>query len=101
MDYETFGEHQWAESGIFDFMRELPNQIINHSQFDFVTPSEAAAQLNPVSDIDIHNTISWADAERDLTAWLGNPIQDDAFDSLYELEDLMKKVDDKKIKGIK
>lgn len=98
MDYETFGEHQWAESGIFDFMRELPNQIINHSQFDFVTPSEAAAQLNPVSDIDIHNTISWADAERDLTAWLGNPIQDDAFDSLYELEDLMKKVDDKKIK---
>ena len=76
----------------------MPNQIINHSQFDFVTPSEAAAQLNPVSDIDIHNTISWADAERDLTAWLGNPIQDDAFDSLYELEDLMKKVDDKKIK---
>ena len=98
MDYETFGEHQWAESGIFEFMRELPNQIINHSQFDFVTPSEAAAQLNPVSDIDIHNTISWADAERDLTAWLGNPIQDDAFDSLYELEELVKKVDDKKIK---
>ena len=98
MDYETFGEHQWAESGIFEFMRELPNQIINHSQFDFVTPSEAAAQLNPVSDIDIHNTISWADAERDLTAWLGNPIQDDAFDSLYELEELVKKVDDQKIK---
>ena len=98
MDYETFGEHQWAESGIFEFMRELPNQIINHSQFDFVTPSEAAAQLSPVSDIDIHNTISWADAERDLTAWLGNPIQDDAFDSLYELEELVKKVDDKKIK---
>ena len=98
MDYETFGEHQWAESGIFEFMRELPNQIINHSQFDFVTPSEAAAQLNPVSEIDIHNTISWADAERDLTAWLGNPIQDDAFDSLYELEELVKNVDDKKIK---
>jgi alpha-amylase len=98
MDYETFGEHQWAESGIFDFMRELPNQIINHSQFDFVTPSEAATQLNPVSDIDIHNTISWADAERDLTAWLGNPIQDDAFDSLYELEELVNKVDDEKIK---
>ena len=98
MDYETFGEHQWEESGIFDFMRELPNQIINHSQFDFVTPSEASEQLNPVSDIDIHNTISWADAERDLTAWLGNPIQDDAFDSLYELEELVKKIDDPKIK---
>lgn len=98
MDYETFGEHQWEESGIFDFMRELPNQIINHSQFDFVTPKEAAEQLQPVSGIDIHNTISWADAERDLTAWLGNPIQDDAFDSLYELEDLVKKIDDPKIK---
>jgi alpha-amylase len=98
MDYETFGEHQWAESGIFEFMRELPNQIINHSQFDFVTPSEASKQLSPVSGIDIHNTISWADAERDLTAWLGNPIQDDAFESLYKLEELVKKVTDPKIK---
>ena len=98
MDYETFGEHQWEESGIFEFMRELPNQIINHSQFDFVTPKEAAEQLQPVSGIDIHNTISWADAERDLTAWLGNPIQDDAFDSLYELEELVKQIDDPKIK---
>jgi alpha-amylase len=98
MDYETFGEHQWAESGIFEFMKELPNQIINHSQFDFVTPSEASEQLSPVSDIDIHNTISWADAERDLTAWLGNPIQDDAFESLYKLEELVKKVTDPKIK---
>lgn len=98
MDYETFGEHQWEESGIFEFMRELPNQIINHSQFDFVTPKEAAEQLNPVSSIDIHNTISWADAERDLTAWLGNPIQDDAFDALYTLEQLVNKCDDDKIK---
>ena len=98
MDYETFGEHQWAESGIFEFMKELPNQIINHSQFDFVTPSEASEQLSPVSDIDIHNTISWADAERDLTAWLGNPIQDDAFESLYKLEELVKEVTDPKIK---
>ena len=98
MDYETFGEHQWAESGIFEFMNGLPNQIINHSQFDFVTPSEASEQLSPVSDIDIHNTISWADAERDLTAWLGNPIQDDAFESLYKLEELVKKVTDPKIK---
>lgn len=97
MDYETFGEHQWAESGIFDFMRELPNQIINHTQFDFVTPKEAAEQLQPVSGIDIHNTISWADAERDLTAWLGNPIQDDAFEALYKLEELVKKIDDEKI----
>lgn len=98
MDYETFGEHQWEESGIFDFMRELPNQIINHSQFDFVTPAEASKMLNPVSPIDIHNTISWADAERDLTAWLGNPFQDDAFDSLYALEDLVKQCTDEKIK---
>ncbi len=99
MDYETFGEHQWAESGIFEFMRELPNQIINHSQFEFVTPSEASQQLSPVSGIDIHNTISWADAERDLTAWLGNPIQDDAFESLYKLEELLKKVTDPKLKS--
>ncbi|MBL57803.1 MAG: alpha-amylase [Flavobacteriales bacterium] len=98
MDYETFGEHQWEDSGIFDFMRELPNQIINHSQFDFVTPSEAAKELKPISGIDIHSTISWADAERDLTAWLGNPMQDDAFDSIYALEYLVNKIDDDKIK---
>ena len=98
MDYETFGEHQWEDSGIFDFMRELPNQIINHSQFDFVTPSDAAQELNPISGIDIHSTISWADAERDLTAWLGNPMQDDSFDSIYSLEYLINKTDDQKIK---
>jgi len=62
------------------------------------SPEQAAKELKPISGIDIHSTISWADAERDLTAWLGNPMQDDAFDSIYSLEYLINKIDDQKIK---
>ena len=94
MDYETFGEHQWAETGIFEFMRHLPEAVFKHTNFSFSTPSEVAAAVPAVSKIHVPVPISWADEERDLTAWLGNDMQDEAFDRLYELEKTVKKIDD-------
>ncbi len=97
MDYETFGEHQWAETGIFDFMRALPERIFNHSNFEFVTPAEAVDQLQPVAGMSAPFPISWADEERDLTAWLGNDLQDDAFATLYGMKPLIDKCKDPQI----
>lgn len=85
MDYETFGEHQWKETGIFEFIKALPRALFASSDFVFATPSEIAAQVDPVGDIHVPYPISWADEERDLTAWLGNELQDEAFNKLYSL----------------
>ena len=85
MDYETFGEHQKAESGIFDFMRALPAQVLADGGFEFVTPSQAAKNIKPVGSLSVPDPISWADEERDLSAWLGNELQQDAFNKLYRL----------------
>ena len=84
MDYETFGEHQKAASGIFDFMRALPGIVLADGEFEFVTPTQAAKKHNPVGDLDVFDPISWADEERDVTAWLGNELQNDAFNKLYD-----------------
>ncbi|MBI2343067.1 MAG: alpha-amylase [Deltaproteobacteria bacterium] len=86
MDYETFGEHQWADTGIFEFLRHMPGEILKHPDFVFRTPREVAMYYPPVAKIDIPYTISWADIERDTTAWLGNPMQDSAAEYLYSLE---------------
>ncbi len=86
MDYETFGEHQWKETGIFDFMEELPVFLLKQGDFNFKTPAELAKTLKPVSAIHVPHPISWADEERDLTAWLGNEMQNEAFSKLYTLE---------------
>ncbi|RLD40271.1 MAG: alpha-amylase [Bacteroidetes bacterium] len=94
MDYETFGEHQWPETGIFDFMRALPERVMSNSNFSFNTPSELSNHLQAIAPIHVPNPISWADEERDLTAWLGNELQDEAFDKLYELEPKVKKCSD-------
>lgn len=94
MDYETFGEHQWKETGIFEFMKHLPSRVFSHSNYTFNTPSELAKTLNPVDKIYVPTPISWADEERDLTAWLGNDLQDDAFDQIYDLEEKVREVDD-------
>ena len=90
MDYETFGEHQWAETGIFDFMESLPEALLANPDFDFVTPSEATARFQPIAKIDVPDAISWADAERDLTAWIGNDMERDAIESVYALHDKVK-----------
>ncbi len=86
MDYETFGEHQWEETGIFDFLRHLPNEILKHPDNNFVTPSEAIRLYEPMAELDVPHFVSWADIERDLSAWLSNPIQNEAINKLYELE---------------
>ncbi len=98
MDYETFGEHQNAETGIFDFLKAFPTQIINNSNIKFTTPSEAIKQFDVVAPVHVPNTISWADEERDLTAWLGNELQDEAFDKLYSLQEQVQKCTDESIK---
>lgn len=93
MDYETFGEHQNADTGIFDFLKALPAVAIKKG-IKFATPTEIANNYNPVSAIHVPYPISWADEERDLTAWLGNELQDEAFNKLYKLKHLVDKVDD-------
>jgi len=93
MDYETFGEHQWAETGIFEFLKALPGKVFNASNFTFSTPSDIIKQFDPVSAVHVPYPISWADEERDLTAWLGNELQDDAFINLYSLAEKMRKVE--------
>ncbi len=86
MDYETFGEHQWAETGIFDFLKAFPAAFLQRTGNTFMTPSQAIDAFAPVDTVDVPYTITWADTERDLTAWLGNPMQQQAMHLLYELE---------------
>nr|WP_321405689.1 glycoside hydrolase family 57 protein [uncultured Carboxylicivirga sp.] len=97
MDYETFGEHQWKETGIFEFLEDLPDKVIKHKKLQFVTPSEAIEKLQPVSAVHVPHPISWADEERDLTAWLGNEMQHEAFDKLYALLPKINQCEDEKI----
>ena len=85
MDYETFGEHQSAQSGIFDFMRALPGTVLADGTFEFGTPASVAKKFKAVGSIDVPEPISWADEERDVTAWLGNELQQDAFNKIYAL----------------
>ncbi|MBU1011221.1 MAG: polysaccharide deacetylase family protein [Bacteroidetes bacterium] len=94
LDYETFGEHQWASTGIFDFMKALPGAVFSHSEFKFSTPALLAEKLQPVSAIQVPYPVSWADEERDVTAWLGNDLQDESFDKLYSLGQKVRQIDD-------
>lgn len=87
VDFETFGEHNWKETGIFDFLSHLPGSILKKTPFRFMTPSEVADELQPVSAISVPSPISWADEERDITAWHGNELQVAALDKLYSLTD--------------
>lgn len=86
MDYETFGEHQWADTGVFDFLRAFPGEWLKDQNHGFKTITEAAESYESKDYVDVPHTITWADTERDLTAWLGNDMQVDAITSLYALE---------------
>ncbi len=86
MDYETFGEHQWSESGIFDFLRHLPHEWLKTNGNRFMTVSEAIDAYEPVDYVDMPHTVTWADTERDLSAWLGNSMQQQAIMAIYGLE---------------
>lgn len=86
MDYETFGEHQWADTGIFEFFKELVDRWIQGGN-QFQTVSEALDANEPAGELSMPATVTWADTERDLTAWLGNSMQQEAMRHLYALED--------------
>ncbi len=94
MDYETFGEHQWEDTGVFEFFRHLPSKWMEREGNGFATVSEAIVQNDPVDFIDTPQTVTWADTERDLTAWLGNSMQQEALRHLYDLEDRILKTGD-------
>ena len=85
MDYETFGEHQWEETGIFAFLRDLPGRILAHPAWSFKTPSEVVRDYAPRDALSFGRLVSWADTERDLSAWNGNRMQQDALASVYAL----------------
>ena len=97
MDYETFGEHQWESTGIFNFMRQLPWEILRHPDNSFKTPSETVDSYDVMAELDIPHVVSWADVERDLSAWLGNSMQKSSAEALYALEDAVIASKDKKL----
>lgn len=97
MDYETFGEHQWKEHGIFEFLKVLPEKILENRDNNFVTPTEAAEKY-PVRDVvDVPYIVTWADTERDLSAWMGNNIQKSALKNIYLLENKVKTLKNKRL----
>lgn len=91
MDYETFGEHQWAETGIFQFLEGLPAAILSEPDFRFLTPSEVLATIPAVSPLSFPRTVSWADSERDVSAWTGNDMQTRAITRIYALGERIKR----------
>ena len=97
MDYETFGEHQWEDTGIFHFLERLPEEIFKNPGMDFKTPSEVIAAYDPRDEIDMPHVVTWADTDRDLTAWVGNPMQRAAIENIYALEDSVHRANDGKL----
>jgi alpha-amylase len=97
MDYETFGEHQWEDKGIFEFLKHLPNEILKNPDNEFITPIEAIKKYDPVAELDYSNFVSWADVERDLSAWTGNQMQQEAIRQIYALEPHVKLSKNKEI----
>jgi alpha-amylase len=97
MDYETFGEHQKKETGIFEFLKHLPEAIIKKTPFSFMTVSEVADHYQPVALLHVPSPISWADEERDLTAWMGNELQTAAVTKLYSLAERVDRCADDQI----
>jgi len=94
MDYETFGEHQWKETGIFDFLKRMPEEILKYVDFNFKTPGEVVESYPARDEYDVPIFTSWADTERDLSAWLGNDLQHDAMEHVYLLEQVVKETGD-------
>ena len=97
VDYQTFGSRQSVDSGILEFLKYLPATIFKRTEYTFCTPSEAARFHQPVAPVSVQYPISWADEERDITAWLGNDLQNEAFTKLYNLRDLVLLCPDPKI----
>ena len=97
MDFETFGEHQWEDTGIFNFLRALPSTLMKRSDTTFLTPSETIDAYDSVGEFDVPDILTWADTDRDLTAWIGNDIQRDAIHATYALESDVLKTQDEEL----
>ena len=97
MDYETFGEHQWAETGIFDFLQALPAEILRYPELRFATPSELVRELPVRGTLRSPEWVSWADVDRDLSAWLGNDLQKESARAIYALEDAVRATHDESL----
>jgi len=97
MNLETFGELQPRETGIFQFLEALPRFAAERG-IEFVTPSEAISKLKPVGELSIMHPISWADEARDTSAWLGNRLQNEAFEKLYSVAERVRLCDDRRLK---
>lgn len=98
MNYDTFGNIQPKESGIFEFLKAFPREVFKTNQLTFSTPSEVIERFQPVAPISIQYPISWADEERDVSAWLGNELQQEAFKKLFALRDKVLQCDDPQLK---
>ena len=94
MDFETFGEHQWADTGIFDFMRQLVGEWLQDDDHAFMTITQAARAFVPEAELDVPHTITWADSERDLSAWQGNALQQEILRHVYALEHAVMQTND-------
>ena len=97
MDFETFGEHQWADTGIFDFIDKLIQSWLSEYENKFVTVSEACDSMEPVDELSMPETVTWADTERDLSAWASNPMQISAMKELYNLRDKILKTKNREL----
>ncbi|RLG39034.1 MAG: alpha-amlyase [Candidatus Alkanophagales archaeon] len=96
MDYETFGEHHWEDTGIFEFLRELPEEVLKRESMAFATPSEVIRECEAIGYVDVRDleTISWADVEKDTSCFIGNTMQWACYEYVKWLEPLVKEADD-------
>jgi alpha-amylase len=97
MDYETFGEHQWESTGIFEFLRHMPGEIFKNKDNGFLTLSETCAKYKARDVVDMPHIVTWADTERDLSAWTGNTMQQSSLAELYRIEKAVLATKDEKI----
>ena len=97
MNYETLGELQPRETGIFEFMKALP-RFAEEKGIGFATPTEIISKVKPVDSLSMPYPISWADEERDTSAWLGNVLQNEAFEKLYSVAERVRLCDDRRLK---
>jgi alpha-amylase len=97
LSYEAIGDRQAKETGIFEFLESLLVKIMKNPELKLATPSEIIEELQPISIVSVPNPISWADEERDLTAWLGNGMQQEAFSKLYNLSAQIQKCTNKEL----
>ena len=97
MDYETFGEHQWREDGIFEFFEQFVRHWLSRPEQRFYTISEAMSAHQAQGEISVSQTITWADSERDLSAWLGNNLQHEAMRYLYGMAERVLRTGDQQL----